>query len=85
MTTYQILAVISSYLGLLVTVAVILNNISKSISKRFENGAVKMAVIQKEIDTIKEDLKNKADENLVQEQLKNINDKLDDIKEALKK
>lgn len=83
MSIYEILGVIAAYITLIITVFKMFASQSKSINERLGRGNVRMAEMSKDIVAIKEDLKGKANKDLVESQLKNINEKLDDIKDMM--
>lgn len=83
MNNYELFGVLAAYIGLIITVLKMIASQNKSINERLGRGSVKMAEINKDIATIKEDLKGKANKDLVEHQLKNINEKLDDIKKLM--
>ncbi len=85
MTLYQILIVISSYLGLGIIVFAKISSNNKAVSDKLEKGRIKMTEISKDIEAMKTELAKKANKELVTEQLATINEKLADIKSLLEK
>ncbi len=83
MHVYEILAIASAYLGLLITVARIITQNNKNISNRLESGSIKMTKIEKDIERMEKELSAKANRELVENQLRNIEEKLGEIKELI--
>ncbi|GEM_PF-7004684 len=83
MNNYELLGVIAAYIGLIITVVKMISSQNKNVDEKLGNNSIKMAEMSKDISTIKEDLKGKANKDLVENQLKNINEKLDDIREMI--
>ncbi|KAF0198416.1 MAG: hypothetical protein FD166_1469 [Bacteroidetes bacterium] len=85
MSAYEILAVASAYIGLIITVLKMIGAQNKLVTVRLERGSIKMAEMKKDIDKMNEDLKQKANKDLVENQLKNISEQLGEIKQMLEK
>lgn len=85
MNAYEILAITGAYLGLLITVIKMITANNKSTNQRLEDGSIKMAIMSKDIKTLEKEVSCKANRELVENQLHNIEEKLDEIKKLIEK
>jgi hypothetical protein len=85
MSAEQLLGVIASYIALLIIVFKMISSHNRSVSTRFEAGNIKMTKMEKDIERMDKAVECKANKELVENQLQNINDKLTEIKKLIEK